>query len=188
METRIEQSLSGDFKGYYAGFVTRLAAFIIDAVIVAVFSVSISWFVSITASMLQFEKLFTYILSFFPVGQNVYNTIFEPAVLGVITFSAVVLYHSFFWAVTGQTPGKMIMGIRVLTTKGERVPFWRAVLRYLGFFVSTAPFFIGFLWILVDERRQTFHDKLTGTLVIYTWSARPDEKFLADYIQRMRRS
>ncbi|NIR63557.1 MAG: hypothetical protein GWN61_05620 [candidate division Zixibacteria bacterium] len=187
METRITETISEDFLGYYAGFSTRLAAFIIDAVVVAILSVSISWFVSIVGSMFQAERIFTYILGYLPGAQDVYNMVLGPTVLGVITFIAVVLYHSFFWAVTGQTPGKAIMGIRVLTTQGKSIPFWRAVLRYFGFFISTAPFFLGFLWVLVDERRQAFHDKMTGTYVVYTWHAKPDEKFLTEYIQKIHR-
>jgi uncharacterized RDD family membrane protein YckC len=39
-------------------------------------------------------------------------------------------------------------------------------------------FFLGFLWILIDNRRQGWHDKMAGTCVIYNWPARPDENFL----------
>jgi uncharacterized RDD family membrane protein YckC len=45
-------------------------------------------------------------------------------------------------------------------------------------------FFLGFLWIFVDRRRQGWHDKIANTYVIYTWAAKPDERFLAKRIQR----
>jgi uncharacterized RDD family membrane protein YckC len=39
------------------------------------------------------------------------------------------------------------------------------------------PLFLGFFWILIDDRRQGWHDKIAGTCVVYTWHARPDETF-----------
>ena len=77
------------------------------------------------------------------------------------------------------------MGLRVVTVKGERVKPLRAVFRYLGYILAALPLFLGFAWILVDDRRQGWHDKLSGTYVIYTWAARPDERFLAEEIDRI---
>ncbi len=51
---------------------------------------------------------------------------------------------------------------------GERITFWPAVRRWLGYFVS-AILFLGFLWVLVDDKRQGFHDKMAGSVVIYAW-------------------
>jgi uncharacterized RDD family membrane protein YckC len=58
--------------------------------------------------------------------------------------------------------------VRVVTVNGERIRIWPAVRRWLGYFVS-AILFLGFLWVLVDDRRQGFHDKMAGTVVIYDW-------------------
>ncbi len=38
--------------------------------------------------------------------------------------------------------------------------------RYLGYFASTIPLCLGFLWIAFDKRKQGWHDKLAGTVVI----------------------
>ena len=40
------------------------------------------------------------------------------------------------------------------------------IIRYLGYFISFLPLGLGFLWIAFDERKQGWHDKLAGTVVI----------------------
>jgi uncharacterized RDD family membrane protein YckC len=44
---------------------------------------------------------------------------------------------------------------------------------------------LGFFWILIDDRRQGWHDKIAGTLVIYTWEAHHEERFLSDRINEL---
>ncbi len=39
-------------------------------------------------------------------------------------------------------------------------------LRMLGMYVSSAVFYLGFIWILVDKRRRGFHDLIAGTVVV----------------------
>jgi uncharacterized RDD family membrane protein YckC len=52
----------------------------------------------------------------------------------------------------------------------------------IGYLLGFVSLGFGFLWILVSDRRQGWHDLLAGTYVIYTWAARPDERFLAEEI------
>ncbi len=68
----------------------------------------------------------------------------------------------------GETPGDMLMGLRIVRTDGKRMNLRRALLRYVGCLLAALPLFLGFLWILVDERRQGWHDKIAGTYVLYT--------------------
>jgi hypothetical protein len=70
------------------------------------------------------------------------------------------------------------MGLRVTYLKGGKIPLWRAFLRYISYYISGVFLGLGFLWIIIDNRRMGWHDKLAGTCVIYTWEARPDERFL----------
>ena len=49
--------------------------------------------------------------------------------------------------------------------------FWQVVVRVIGFYISMAVFFLGFLWILIDSGRRGWHDKLARTKVIYTFEA-----------------
>lgn len=85
-----------------------------------------------------------------------------------------------FWASWGATPGKLIMKVRVVSAHdpgGVGLPIGMAVGRYLAYLLSSFPMGLGFLWILQDPRRQGWHDKLAGTLVIDVRSDTATEQF-----------
>jgi uncharacterized RDD family membrane protein YckC len=72
-----------------------------------------------------------------------------------------------FWADRGATPGKLALGLRIIDAEtGQPPPLRRLVLRYIGYLVSAIPLCLGYLWMLRDPRRQTWHDKLGRTLVV----------------------
>ena len=66
----------------------------------------------------------------------------------------------------GQTVGKWLFGIKVTLADGGNVSYGRAFLRCFGYYVSALFLYIGFLIALIDPRSQTFHDKITGTVVV----------------------
>lgn len=66
----------------------------------------------------------------------------------------------------GQTLGKMAVGLRVAGPDGGKPVFWRAALREtVGKLISTYVLFMGHLWMLWDQRQQTWHDKMAQTYV-----------------------
>jgi uncharacterized RDD family membrane protein YckC len=68
---------------------------------------------------------------------------------------------------TGQTLGKKALGIRVLDLRtGGPIGFSRGVIRYFGRILSTIPLFLGYFWMLWDSEKQTWHDKLAGSVVV----------------------
>lgn len=72
-----------------------------------------------------------------------------------------------FWAERQGTPGKLVLGLRIVDAETGGAPSLRSlVLRYIGYLVSIMAFGLGYLWILWDARRQGWHDKMGGTLVI----------------------
>ena len=77
-----------------------------------------------------------------------------------------VVYFVFFIASTGQTPGKGVVGIKVVDIFHKETGFVRALFRTFGYYLSSIFFMIGFLWYLFDRSRQTWHDKLAGTIVV----------------------
>ena len=103
----------------------------------------------------------------------------SPLFYSLVSFLFVVSYYVFFWTIAGQTPGKGIMGLKILPRKGGKLKLGRAILRYLGYYLSIIPLGLGVLWILVDDRRLAWHDKIAGTCVVYSWEAKPDETFLS---------
>jgi uncharacterized RDD family membrane protein YckC len=65
----------------------------------------------------------------------------------------------------GQTPGKVLMKIRVIKTDGSPISDSDAVLRYIGSLINYIVC-IGWLWSLIDDNRQGWHDKLAQTYVV----------------------
>ncbi len=76
------------------------------------------------------------------------------------------LLSIFFSMTTGQTPGKMLFDLRMIQDDGEPLSGWRAIVRFVAYALSIAPFFMGVLWILADHSRQALHDKIAQTLVV----------------------
>jgi uncharacterized RDD family membrane protein YckC len=79
-----------------------------------------------------------------------------------------VSYFTWFHSNGGQTPGKRVMGIRLVSQYGNEAGFTRSLFRSLGYYISYMVFFAGFIWALFDPNMQTWHDKLAGTIVIET--------------------
>lgn len=72
-----------------------------------------------------------------------------------------------FWLYRQATPGKMLIGARIVDEATLQAPTTRQLLiRYLGYYVSTIPLLLGLLWVAFDARKQGWHDKLAGTVVI----------------------
>ena len=84
----------------------------------------------------------------------------------VLVVLVTVVYFAIFWVWRGQTPGKMVMEIKVVRPDGSNVTPLIALLRYLGYIVSAALLSIGFIWIAFDKQKQGFHDKIAGTFVV----------------------
>jgi uncharacterized RDD family membrane protein YckC len=165
------------YQGYYAGFASRLLAMIVDTVILVLAYVGLTWFISVTVKILPIGRIFGFSLTTLLGEEGSGQLVSTETVIAVFTLSTIV-YYVFFWTMTGQTLGMILIGLRVVTTEGRRLTVWRAILRFIGYVIAALPFFLGFVWILVDNRRQGWHDKIAGTYVAYVWAAKPDERFL----------
>jgi uncharacterized RDD family membrane protein YckC len=72
-----------------------------------------------------------------------------------------------FWRLFGATPGKMAIGAKVVDARSRGAPSTgRLVGRYFAYLISAAPLFLGFVWIAIDRRKQGWHDKIAGTVVV----------------------
>jgi uncharacterized RDD family membrane protein YckC len=152
----------------HAGFASRLAAFAVDLAIINFTLILCTAAVGTVLRYFNFDNIFN-------IGE-------EPTTLGRIIVSVVGAvsflvtyfgYPVFFWVMIGQTPGKRLLGLRVIQTDGQLLGVGRAVLRVFGYWISTIALFFGFAWILFDGQRQGWHDKIAGTYVIYY---RPESK------------
>jgi len=161
---RDEQKPQEMIYGQYAGFVTRLVAFVIDVVIVFVLVIISNAAIGLVATLLTRLHL----VRVGPLTETVASVI--AIAIGVVM---VVAYYIGFWLAAGQTPGKRIMGVRIVCTDGDRVELGNVVRRFVGYWLSSV-LFLGFLWILVDNQRQAWHDTLSGTIVIYSRPTPPE--------------
>ncbi|MDX2140499.1 MAG: RDD family protein [Chloroflexota bacterium] len=86
---------------------------------------------------------------------------------GLISFVVGLIYSWYFWTrQNGQTPGKMVMKIRVVKDDGSHLDDTSAVVRYIGYTINSVVFMIGWIWALFDSRGKGWHDLIAGTTVI----------------------
>ena len=72
-----------------------------------------------------------------------------------------------FWILKQATPGKMALGARIVdASSGKPASTGQLVGRYFAYYVSMLPLFLGFLWVAFDKKKQGWHDKLSGTVVV----------------------
>ena len=130
----------------YMGFWRRFGAAIIDGII--------TWFISL-------------VLTGFTYG---------PAPVGASGIVLPLLYYWLFTGLKGQTPGKMVLGIKVVNSRGERPGLGVAAMReVLGKLISAIALCLGFLWIAWDKEKQGWHDKIAGTHVVKVVKAKSTE-------------
>ncbi|MFA5629518.1 MAG: RDD family protein [Dehalococcoidales bacterium] len=133
------------------------------------------------AAVIDFAVIATVISVFMPLQHLGYVRVWDPDIFSGIPhwlmFPQLILYNvlliviiiGYFvicWVWRGQTLGKVVMNIKVITPDGSNVTFPIAFLRYLGYIVSAVPLFLGFIWIAFDKQKQGFHDKIAGTFVV----------------------
>ena len=134
----------------YIGLITRVIAFAIDAAIIDGVALVVGVVVTLVTSVLPPSKERDKIL---------------VAIGGVVFALWAIGYFIAFWTTTGQTPGNRVMQIRVMREDSSRLRPRHAIIRLFGIVIS-APLMIGFLPILVTDRRRGLQDWLAGTVVI----------------------
>ncbi|MGH9179761.1 MAG: RDD family protein [Acidimicrobiales bacterium] len=104
------------------------------------------------------------------VVQLLLRALFDLFLGSVLGIAVGVAYYAYFeGSPSGQTPGKRVMNIRVIDfLGGGPIDPGRAVLRYVARFVSGLPCGLGYFWMLWDAEKQTWHDKLSNTVVVPT--------------------
>lgn len=147
-----------------AGFISRLLAFLIDLVILSLTTTLVVLGVQEILAFFGLSELFNRWLG------NLTGDIL-PLVFRIIaitfTYLFTIMYMTFFWLLIGYTPGKYLLGLKVIRTDGRKLTFGRCFTRALFYYISALCLFLGFFWIILDRKRQAWHDKVAGTLVIY---------------------
>ena len=139
----------------YAGFWIRTWAAIIDTIFVLIIILPVltaiygtEYWVSESFVQGFWDALFNYIL---------------PAIAVII-----------FWVYKAATPGKMITNLTIVDAKtGGKPSTGQFIGRYFAYYVSIMPLFLGIIWVAIDKRKQGWHDKLAGTVVIKSNKTEP---------------
>jgi uncharacterized RDD family membrane protein YckC len=136
----------------YGGFWVRFLAIFLDGIVITV----------ITSA-----------LSVFALGGNMFVTSTNAGVVSIdYTYNAFgaligLIYFVGFWGWRGQTPGMIPFNMRIVMADDGSKPDWvRMLLRYVGLIISIVIFFLGVIWAGFDRRKQGWHDKMAGTVVV----------------------
>jgi uncharacterized RDD family membrane protein YckC len=158
-----------------------MMAFCIDKIILFITSIFIL-FVGVLALSLGFLSHYS---EFLPDRLAETSLIFVFLYFLMTAFIS-MLYFTYFHGTTGQTFGKMIFGLQVVQSTGEKMTIGVGFLRWVGYIISAIVFYMGFIWIAFDGKKQGWHDKIAGTVVVrvknivnglsYSPAERPDEK------------
>lgn len=138
----------------YAGFWRRFLAVILDCIA----------FFLVTAPVLYLFYGHDY---FFWLFNN--DALF--ASYGILDFVinkfVVVILLVLFWQTWGATPGKRLLGCRIVNAADlQPISVKQSIIRIAGYVVAMLPAYLGFIWAAWDKRKQGLHDKLASTVVI----------------------
>ncbi len=134
-----------------AGFWRRFAASIVDGILIILVTLPLSYL--------------------FFGGAFFADT--KPFILGpmdfVINYILPFVIIIAFWKMKSATPGKMLLGIKIINANNDGQPSTGQFIgRYFAYILSAVVLMLGYLWMLWDKRKQTWHDKLARTLVVRT--------------------
>ncbi|MHB8515029.1 MAG: RDD family protein [Dehalococcoidia bacterium] len=127
----------------YAGLGVRMLSLIVDAAVLSAGYMWVSFFVS-------------FFTAFDDVGR-----------VGAAVLVSVLAGYLYVGEAIGQTIGKRVCGLRVVTAQDWGAPgAWRGLARLVLAIASLLPLGAGYMMILFDSERRAFHDRVTGTRVI----------------------
>ena len=140
----------------YAGFFIRLAAFLIDNIVVAI--------------GLLFIKVPVWILKIGAGDSAVFHPIlFEYDIFAILYYLLTVGYFILATYFCGTTLGKFLLKIKVVDTEGQKLSFMTVLMREtVGRYLSQLIIFVGYFMIGLDGCKQGLHDKICDTYVVYT--------------------
>ncbi|ANB90811.1 hypothetical protein MOVS_01010 [Moraxella ovis] len=151
-QSLIQHPAHNDTIYAYAGFWVRFFAQIIDGIL----------FLLITLPVLYLIYGEAYFTTEPATGSPFYGT---ADVLISLVFPLVACL--WFWMRKGATPGKMLLGLKVLDAKtGNLLTLGQALLRYVGYILSSLIFCLGYIWVGFDKKKQGWHDKMAKTVVV----------------------
>ena len=149
---------SGTLAGNYAGPVTRLAAYVIDAF----------------ASVAAYGLLLSLIAFLWQIVTREDLTLpGQDSLIWLIGLGFwLFFYFAGSWTLAAKTPGMGVLGIRVVQRDGGEITLRHAVVRTLALPLSFLLLGLGFIGLVIGRERRGLHDVIAHTTVVYDWDAR----------------
>ena len=142
----------------FGGFGPRLLAYLVDTLILVGVITVLVLLVAIPFARSAGNR----VGSSLTPAEGIFVTLVILIVLGVM-----LGYFPWFWTRGGATPGMKLMNLRVVRdSDGGPLSVGQAILRLIGYWVSSFAFYLGFIWIFIDKRRRGWHDLIAGTVVV----------------------
>jgi uncharacterized RDD family membrane protein YckC len=157
-------------QGRSAGFVTRLFAYLADLAVIAGLMAVSGWLAVLADDVIASIGLDP------SVDLAAIYLLLVPFLIGT--------YFVLFWSLTGRTVGKWFMGLKVVGRDGRPPTIGRSLLRLIGYGISALALWMGYLWIIIDDERQGWHDHLAKTYVIYDYERRRGGQIYEEYQSR----
>ncbi len=157
----------------YAGFWVRFVASMIDTVVVGLPLVYLIYIISNgnymnIASLLDAFKAAqagNVNMTMYYLNQNGHNSLFWEVIMEILLAFVVTVFWKNF---RGATPGKKIMKIKIVDAKTlQPISTSQALVRFIGYIISTLPLCFGFVMIAFRDDKRGLHDLLARTCVIY---------------------
>jgi uncharacterized RDD family membrane protein YckC len=152
---RLREGVPASMAVVYGGFWRRVVAVLIDAFILMIV-------------MFPLEMAFG-LFSAPRAGNRSFAAGYAMGYLGLIWLLSTVLnltYYTYFLSQKGATPGKMVMGLKVIVANGDRIGVGRAIARYFAHVLSGLTLGIGYIMVAFDSQKRGLHDYICSTRVI----------------------
>lgn len=176
--TKKPQPLS-PFGSEYVGFQSRMWAATVDSMVLLVTIIPVSMLLTnlvigqVDTSMTPLFIALDGVMDPYERGRIMREFLFADEkmryleVNTLIQLVGIFAYCMWFWKKYGATPGKMLTKQKLVILKtGDYLNYEQGVWRCLGYIVSIAPLFLGIVWLSFDRKRQGWHDKIVGSVVI----------------------
>ncbi len=149
----------------YVGFWVRFAAFLLDSLAIMGMLWVVALFVPLPDGFGAIDM----------TNQKELLAI-APTLLARVGFDAVfsAIIFLLLWSLIRWSFGKILFRAYIVDSSGNKASFYQLLIRYLGYFASLIFLGLGFLWIAFDKKKQGWHDKLAGTVVIYDAPAKTE--------------
>jgi uncharacterized RDD family membrane protein YckC len=147
------ETISKNKSNQYAGFWARVVASLIDTVIWSILVLPVLY-------LIYGERYFI-------------PDIDAPFIAGaadvIINWILPIFIIIGFWVLKQGTPGKILLKMKIIDAETGGCPSMKQwIIRYIGYIPALIVFFLGFFWVIWDKKKQGWHDKLAGTVVVFS--------------------